>query len=242
MAHFSTDPDPDVVEIIPEGARPGRTSRPGLTLHQVEVKGPLLVGAVIMKRGLRPHGVIAHGLIAGRPPGDVEYFFRSLYMATDPLAEMVVDVPDPQAEGLLSSSPPPVSDPVPARVEEIATETGWDHVLTERLSPGRSGMFFRKRILTDTELIPVVNDVLASLQRIQATEERLAETVFRSEAAEEPTSALLDAERKRADAAERALNRLSNRRSVRFAMAMSRPFRPLFRSVRSWKKKRLPGS
>ena len=51
----------------------------------------------------------------------------------------------------------------------------------------------------------------------------------------------LEAEKKRADEAERALNRLRNRRSVRFALAVARPFRGLFRSVRTWKKRRLPG-
>ena len=40
MANFSSDPEPDVVEIVLEGARPGGTYRPGVTLHQVEVKSP----------------------------------------------------------------------------------------------------------------------------------------------------------------------------------------------------------
>jgi hypothetical protein len=248
MAAFSTDPEPDVVEIQLEGARPGGTTRPGVTLHQVEVRSPLEVGAMLMKIGLRPHGVLAHGIIAGRTPSELEYFFRSVYMTTDPLAELLVDVPDPRGTGLLDSTPGPVDHPLPDRVREIAGEAGWDHVVTERLSPGRSGVFFRKRILTDSELIPVVSDVIASLHRVHAVEKRLSSIMnadrglggmaITPDAVGGMPPSTLEAERKRADEAERALYRLRNRRSVRLALAMSKPFRPLFRSVRSWKQKR----
>ena len=81
--------------------------------------------------------------------------------------------PIPKEEGYSSSTPPPVDHPLPHRVREIAGGTGWDHVVTARLSPGRSGVFFRKRILTDSELIPVVSDVITSLHRVYAVEERL---------------------------------------------------------------------
>ena len=250
MANFSTDPEPDVVEIVLEGARPGGTSRPGVTLRQVEVKGPLAVGAALMKNGLRPHGVLAQGILAGHIPSVIEYFFRSVYMTTDPLAELLVDVPDPQGRGLLDSTPAPVDHPLPDRIREIAGDTGWDHVVTERLSPGRSGVFFRKRILTDSELIPVVSDVIGTLHRIHAVEARLSSMlggkwaegvssmrdVDLAEGGVSPNA--VEAERKRADEAERELYRLRNRRSVRLALAMSKPFRPLFRAVRSWKKKR----
>jgi hypothetical protein len=238
MAHFSTDPEPDVVEIVLEGARPGATNRPGVTLHQVEVKSPLAVGAALMKNGLRPHGVLAHGILAGHAPSVIDYFFRSVYMTTDPIAELLVDVPDPQGRGLLSSTPPPVDDPLPHRVREIAEETGWDQVVTERLSPGRSGVFFRKRIMTDSELIPVVSDVITSLHRFHAVEERLKSMLSSDGADGALSTSSVEAERIRADKAERALDRLQNRRSVRLALALSRPFRPLFRTVRSWKKKR----
>jgi hypothetical protein len=248
MASFSTDPQPNVVEIVLEGARPGGTSSPGVTVHQVEVKGLLAVGAALMKYGLRPHGVLAHGILAGRIPSEIEYFFRSVYMTTDPLAELLVDVPDPQGSGLLESTPAPVDHPLPDRVREIAGDAGWDHIVTKRLSPGRSGVFFRKRVLTDSELIPVVSDVIASLHRIHAVEERLSSMTGAGWAEGGMTSMLgtdngvppstIEAERKRADEAERALYRLRNRRSVRLALAVSRPFRPLFRTVRSWKKKR----
>lgn len=238
MANFSTDPEPDVVEIVLEGARPGGTYRPGVTLHQVEVKNPLAVGAALMKNGLRPHGVLAHGILAGHAPSVIDYFFRSVYMTTDPMAELLVDVPDPEGRGLLSSTPPPVDDPLPHRVREIAGETGWDHVVTARLSPGRSGVFFRKRILTDSELIPVVSDVITSLHRVYAVEKRLKSMLSSDGADGALSTSSVEAERRRADQAERALDRLQNRRSVRLALALSRPFRPLFRAVRSWKKKR----
>ncbi len=238
MAHFETDAEPRVAEIILEGARPGVAQRPGVEVRQLEVKGPLAVGAALIKNGLRPHGVVAHSLVAGRRPGEIEYMMRSIYLATDAFAELLLDVPDPDGDGLLSSTPPPVDHPLPHDVEEIATETGWDHVVTQRLSPGRSGMMFRKRILTDTELVPVVTDVLAGLERIHAMEARLSSIAFPREPAEEPTSEALEAERKRAEEAELALDRLRNRRSVRLALGLSQVFRPLFRAVRSWKKKR----
>ena len=237
MAHFETDPEPKVAEIVLEGARHLGANRPGVVVEQLEVKGPLAVGGAILKNGLRPHGVVAHGLVTGRPPSEIEYMMRSIYLATDAFAEMVLDVPDPQGEGLLSSTPPPVDHPEPPTVEEIATSTGWDHVVTQRLSAGRSGMMFRKRILTDSELIPVVADVLASLERLHAMEARLSTIAFPGQQVEEPTSEVLEAERKRAEEAEIALDRLRNRRSVRFALAVSQVFRPLFKTVRTWKKR-----
>jgi hypothetical protein len=238
MAQFETDPEPKVVEILLEGARAGGTNRPGVEVQQLEAPGPLAVGSVLVKNGLRPHGVVAQGLVAGRPENEIAYMMRSLYLASDAFAEVLLDVPDPEGEGLLSATPPPVDHPLPSAVVEIATDAGWDHIVTKRLSPGRSGMMFRKRILTDTELVPVVTDVLASLERIHAMEARLSSIGFPTEPIEMPTSDALEAERKRAEQAELALDRLRNRRSVRFALAVSQMFRPLFRAVRSWKKAR----
>ena len=242
VVEFTTDPEPRVVDVALEGARPVMMNRPGVELHQIEAKGPTAVAAAIMKKGLRPHGVVGHGLLAGRPIGDIDYLMRSLYLTTDPLAEVYLDTPDPEGEGLLNSTPPPVDHPLPDQVEKVASETGWDHVLTKRLSPGRSVLSFRKRILTETELIPAVNDVLAGLQRIDAVESRLSSMVLAQEAAEMTPSEVVEAERKRADEAEEDLNRLRNRRSVRLALAFSHFFRPLFRAVRSWKNERSPRS
>lgn len=249
MANFSTDPEPKVVEVILEGGRTGRGDRPGVTLNKVVVKGPLAVGATLMRARLRPHGVIAHGLLAGRSLSDVEFFFRSVYINTDPLAELLVDVPDPLGAGLLAVTPAPVDNPRPAHVQEIAERCGWDLIFTERLSPGRSGMMFRKRVSTDHELIPVVTDLIANTQKIHSMEKRLSHIEDSLEPAtgsdgigaardREETARRLEAQRNRADNAERALNRLQSRRSVRLALAISRPFRPLFRAVRSWKKSR----
>jgi hypothetical protein len=242
VVEFTTDPEPRVVDVALEGARPVMMNRPGVELHQIEAKGPTAVAAAIMKKGLRPHGVVGHGLLAGRPIGDIDYLMRSLYLTTDPVAEVYLDTPDPEGEGLLNSTPPPVDHPLPDQVEKVASETGWDHVLTKRLSPGRSVLSFRKRILTETELIPAVNDVLAGLQRIDAVESRLSSMVLAQEAAEMTPSEVVEAERKRADEAEEDLNRLRNRRSVRLALAFSHFFRPLFRAVRSWKNERSPRS
>jgi hypothetical protein len=193
--------------------------------------------------------VVAHGLLAGRSVAEVEFLFRSLYINTDPQAEVVVDVPDPHGTGLMSVIPPPIDHPRPVRIQEIASRCGWDHIVTQRLSAGRSGMFFRKKILTDRELIPVVTDLLSSVQRIHTIDERLASVERRLQgegiqprkpaaSSAEPDTGSSDAMRKRAEAAERDLERLRSRRSVRFALAMAQPTRGLFRTVRSWKKKR----
>lgn len=248
MAQFSTDPEPDVVEVLLEGARGGSANRPGMTVRQVEVNSLLEVGSVLMKNRLRPHGLVSHGLLAGRPNSDIEYFFRSAYLNTDPLAELVIDTPDPQGEGLLSARPAHPAHPRPQQVKELADQCGWDHIVTDRLSPGRSGMLFRKRILTDTELIPVVTDLIAGIQRIHAIDRYLAlgeEHPAELESLDHsyPTrdgdeyDRMLETERKRADDAELALDRLRSRRSVRLALALSRPFRRTFQMVRSWRKR-----
>lgn len=109
---------------------------------------------------------------------------------------------------------------------------------------------FRKKVLTDTELIPVVTDLIASTQRIHTIDQRLSAIESRlagsrlvpgggasgPPASSEPGS--LEAERKRADDAERALDRLRNRRSVKVALALAKPSRGAFRTIRSWKKSR----
>jgi hypothetical protein len=248
MANFSTDPEPEVVEVLLEGSRTGGRSRPRVTLHQIEVKNPLAVGATLMRERLRPHGVIAHGLVAGHSVSEVEFLFRSVYINTDPLAEVIVDVPNPLGAGIQAVTPPPVENPGPARVQEIAEGCGWEHIVSQRLSPGRSGMMFRKRVVTDTELVPIVTDLMANIQRIHTIEKRLSYVEGRVDpdrgrdhrAADDSDEGVrsLEAERERAEDAERALNRLQNRRSVKIALALSRPFKPLFRTVRLWKNSR----
>jgi hypothetical protein len=108
-------------------------------------------------------------------------------------------------------------------------------------------------VLTDTELIPVVTDVIAHIGRIQTVDQRLSfiegylglqgktERGDSGGLGREQLSELA-AEKQRADDAERALERLRNRRSVRVALTVSKPFRGLFRTVRSWKKSRSPAS
>jgi hypothetical protein len=243
LAHFSSVPDPEVAEILLDGARPGGGRRPVVReLHQIEVASPLAVGAALMQRRLRPHGVIAHGILAGRSHSEIEFCLRSIYINTHALAELVVDVPAPRGGGLLNVVPPPVNHPRPASVQEIAERCGWDHVVSERVSAGRMGMVFRKRVLTDGELIPVVTDLIASIDRIHSIDTRLAALEGRlggdRPAATIDESRALRAERRRAEAAERDLQRLRNRRSVKLALAMAKPFARVFHVVRTWKKSR----
>ncbi len=236
--------------MLPEGARLGGSLRPGITLHQIEATSPLTVGSTLMREGLRPQGIVVPGLLSGRSSTDIEFFFRSVYISSHPLAELAIDTPDPTGAALLSASPAAIDQPRPELVREIADECGWDYVSDKRLSAGRTGMFFRKRVLTDTELVPVVAD-LPQHPRFHSVDQRLS-VVEELLGLSEPTAdrpggmdeadamGALEAERKHADEAERALYRLRNRRSVRVALAFPRPFQGLFRTVRAWKKRRLP--
>jgi hypothetical protein len=251
FSRFSGDGKPEVVEVLPEGARVGGGRRPGITLHQIEATSPLTVGSTLMREGLRPQGLVVPGLLAGRSSTDIEFFFRSMYISSHPLAELAIDTPDPTGAALLSASPTAIDQPRPELVREVAEECGWDHVSDKRLSAGRTGLFFRKRVSIDTELIPVVADLLASIPRFHSVDQRLSVVEehlgLRELTADRPggrdeadAMGALEAERKRADEAERALYRLRHRRSVRLALALARPFQGLFRTVRTWKKRRLP--
>ena len=252
FSRFSGDGKPEVVEVLPEGARRGGNRRPGVTLHQIEATSPLTVGSTLMREGLRPQGIVVPGLLSGRSSSDVEFFFRSVYISSHPLAELAIDTPDPTGAALLSVSPAAIDQPRPELVREIAEQCGWDHVSDKRLSAGRTGLFFRKRVLTDSELLPVVADLLASIPRFHSVDRRLSvveehlglsESIADRQGGKSEADELraLEAETKRAEDAERALYRLRNRRSVRLALAVARPFRGLFQTVRAWKKRRLPG-
>ena len=162
-----------MVEVLPEGARMGGIRRPGITLHQIKATSPLTVGSTLMREGLRPNGVVVPGLLSGRSPSDIEFFFRSVYISTHPFAELAVDAPDPTGAALLNVSPAAIDQPSPEMVRGIAEQCGWDYVSDKRLSPGRTGLFFRKRVLTDTELIPVVADLLAAIPRFHGVDRRL---------------------------------------------------------------------
>lgn len=245
IAEFTTTENPQVVEVVLEGARAARKNRPGAEVRTIEVSGPMTVGATLLRDRLRPNGIVAHGLLSGQPDEDIEFFFRSLYMTTHPLAEVWVDVPTPTGRALSSVKPSLPDNPRPQQVAALAARVGWDKVKTTRLSPGRSGMLLRKRVLTDSELVPVVSDLIRSIQRVEDIEERLAEieTFFgKTGITEHPTlerigeyihKSVFDSEKARADTAERNLTRLKNRRSVRFALALARPFRPVFKKIRS---------
>lgn len=245
IADFGTVPQPEVVELLLEGARLGGGHRPGVAeLHQIEVSSPLTAGSMIMRNRLRPHGVIAHGILRGHTQSAVEFFFRSLYVSTHAFAELVVDAPSPTGAALLNTEPKPILSPRPSVVIEIAERTGWDHVTTQRVSPGRVGLVFRKRVTTDSDLVPVVTDLIAGLDRLHALDREVAALTKRTASlqseAPKATAATTEAsDRARQEsAAERDLRRLRSRRSVRLALALSSPFGRVFRLVRTWKKSR----
>ncbi|MGA9275457.1 hypothetical protein [Ilumatobacter sp.] len=237
IATFETVHEPNVAELILEGARSSGGSRPGVSeLHQLEVHSPLVSGAILMERGLRPNGVVAHGLLSGRSPSDVDFFFRSLYVSTHAFSELVVDVPSPTSNALMTAVPAPEIDPGPAKVQDIADQCGWELILSQRVSPGRMGMVFRKRVLSATELTPVVTDLIASVERIHSIDVRLTAIEGQLEPGQEGDDAPAVAhERRRADAAERNLRRLRSRRSVRLALVLVSPLRRPIQRVRTWK-------
>ena len=241
LAAFETAPDPIVADVVLSGSpAPTRVDRAATAaVYTVEVDGPLQVGARLMQQGLRPHGVVATGILAGATAADVQFFFRSVYINSHALAEVVVDVPALHGQGVRHVEPPPPDRPGLDRVTQIATECGWDRLATRRLSPARSGVAFRKRVLTDHELVPVVADLITSLDRIRAIEAgapRPTAQPHRQQSPETGTSTEeLNRLRRRAKRAEHDLARLRGRRSVRLALAAARPFRIVFSMVRNLK-------
>lgn len=259
LATFRAFEDPEVVEFLLDGARDGGRRPRRLRVHQLVLPTPEAAGAALLDSGRRPHGVVAHALLADRPDAEVDFFFRSIYIGTHPLAELVIDVPNPADEGVLHSTPAPPDQPHPTKVEEIATACGWDLLQSQRVSPAREGMVFRKRVPTDHELVPMTTELVSRAHRISALDARLQalESTLESTrqagrsgerfpAAEERARA---AEERARQAEERArasqgreahtkqqLQRVLNRRSVRASLWFARPFRPLFRTVRSWRR------
>ena len=267
MANFATSPHPYVAEFLLDGARLGGTKRPRIEkLDQLVVTSPLTVGASLIDLEQRPDGVIAHGILAGRLEEDIEFFLRSVHVATQPLADLVVDVPAVSGKGLPTLKPELVAVPKASAVRTIAEGCGWDHVETRRISPGRLGIAFRKRVLTDNELIPVVTDLLASVDRLRGMDKRLSSVEAQLESVDGIGPQLkalvqqfetigdglnggvmrlaaiddkaLQSVRRRAESAERDLARLRNRRSVKLALLLARPFRRPFRAIRTWKSRR----
>jgi hypothetical protein len=59
--------------------------------------------------------VVVPGLLAGRSPSELEFFFQSMYVSTHPVAELAVDAPDRMGEALLSVVPAPIDHPVPIK-------------------------------------------------------------------------------------------------------------------------------
>lgn len=246
LAKFDTFPSPEVVEIRLNGARCGGKGRSAIHLHQMEVENPGAAAAILLDRGIRPHGVVAHQMLSGLDLSDLKYFFRSMHLSTHPLAELVADVPDPLGDVLATTRPTLTSHPSPEMVQRIASECGWEAIASGRVSIGRTGLVFRKQISTSSELTPVIADLIsrahelkdleARVRRIEESQIRAQEGAYAAEAERRPMSDSTVALGRRADAAERELHRLRNRRSVRFALAVAQVLKPVFRMVRSWRR------
>lgn len=242
LASFDAFANPEIVELLLDGARTGGRRPRRLDIHQLVIPSTQAAGAALLDSGLRPHGVVANGLLADLGPSEVEFFLRSVHLGTHALAELVVDVPNPEGDGLLHSRPAPPDRPTPAQVQEIAESCAWDLIESRQLSPARVGMVLRKRVPTDEELSPVVTELIARAHRITAIDARIEaieavlgnkiHTAGRNAGSGSRTPVSGSAE-SRAAAAERDLERLRSRRSVRFALAMSRPLKPVFQALRS---------
>lgn len=237
IAAFTAD-DPDVVELVLDGARRGRPTRAGgVKVERIEIERPQMAGSALRTRLVRPSGVVAHGLLAGRPDDEIDYFFRSVYAASGLTCDLIVDVPAPTDALLEGVVPPPDRQPDATRVERIADDVGWDHRVTQRLSPGRVGMVFRKRIESGQDLAPLVERLTSELDRCDGIEAELSR-LRREISAGGPEDSTLAEARRRAAAAEHELERLRSRRSVRIALTVARPFGGIFRTVRTWRRAR----
>lgn len=253
MADFTGFRQPVVVELLRDGARPGGPSRPRVTLTQQAVEHPLTAGSTVLDSGRRPHGVVAHHLLDDLDEDEIAHLLRSLYVATHPLAELLLDVPEPHDDVAATTRPPVPAGPRPDAVLRIAGDTGWDHVRSRPVSATRTGIALRKHVRTDEELVPVVTALLGSLAQFDDLDERLRDVERRPVAADASTSASGDAdgeptsdtrelegqladERRTSARLRRQLDRTLGRRSVRLALGLAQFARPLFRAVRSWRR------
>jgi hypothetical protein len=166
-ADFASFTDPSLVEVVPDGAPAGAGDRPGLRLHRLAVADPRAIGAALVDSGVRPHGVIAHRAIEGQSPAEVEQLLRAVHFGTHPLAQLVVDVPAPAGAALSHTTPPPPAEPTPAEVEATASDAGYGLVSSQRISPGRVAMVFRKRVLADSGLATVVDELVDTVQDLR---------------------------------------------------------------------------
>ena len=244
IATFGLTSAPRVVEFIPRGARSGRQSRPGVQLDVVEIDHPLQVGFALRKSH-PTNGIVSSGLLDSLNGSDLETFLQEAYLYTDQLTEAVFDIVDP-ADGVpVVLQEASVPGPSLEELRDAAENAGWNVLFERRVSPHRVGVKLRKRILTDSALVPVVTELLATAERVRDLDGVVEHEVARQLKHQSGTtldgpSLPADAEGgdslvERAESAERELARLKNRRSVRFALWLARPFKGLFRGVRRWR-------
>jgi hypothetical protein len=202
-ATFELSPRPKVVELLPATAPREQLPLQGIDVSLMGLERPLHVGSAL-RSSPRSQGIVASGVLDTVARSDLEEFLRQLFVFTDQLAELVLDLPVPEPLWVATS---PVTGPTLGDCKAAASTTGWDFMWERRLSPHRIAIKLRKRLPTPGEL----------LARAAHEEE-------------------VEALRIRAADAEAKLAALTSRRSVRIALAASRPFRPLFHLVRRLRK------
>jgi hypothetical protein len=210
----------------------------------VEVDHPLQVGFALRKSH-PANGIVSSGLLDSLTGSELETFLQEVYLYTDQLTEAVFDILEP-ADGVpVVLQEAGVPGPTREEFRDAAENAGWNVLFERRVSPHRVGVKLRKRLLTDSALVPVVTELLATAERVRNLDGVVEQEVARQ--LEHQSGTTLDgptlspdAENvsslvKRAESAERELERLKNRRSVRFALWIARPFKGLFRGVRRWR-------
>jgi hypothetical protein len=220
-ANFASVPGPVLVELLLDGAR---IMPEGLVdegdVYELEVSSALEVGSLLTRSGIKPDAVIAHGIVAAESPDDIDFFLRSLHSTTADFAELALDVVS--TTGIRKTEP---LETTPKEFQRLAASAGWEHVRTEPLPPGRSAIFFRKRVSNPAEPASTAIAQPGPVQRLEASS---STPLVRGRRLSEQ---LADAEQ-RAGAAERALEQLRGRRSVRLALGLTRTARRLLDVVR----------
>lgn len=188
-----------------------RQSRPdpnrSTEIHHLQVKTMTSVSEALLKRRLRPDVLIAHGLFDSHSEADLAYGFRSLFASTSAFAQLTLDAQ--RCQLCANGEHHPGQQCGRADIDRAAQSMGWERIRSEPLAAGRIGVSFRKCRIDESDF-----------------------DFDRAEAIEILSEGHLEQMRQRAEKAEQALERLVNRRSVRFTLKLASRAKPLFQFVR----------
>lgn len=167
-AHFT---HPEVVELVLEGAQPGRPHPVGIRVHTIAVSDPRGSAGALLDSGVRPHAVVGHHLLTDLSAEEVERLLEAAHAGTRPLARLLLDAPDPD-ERLRSAGLAVETSPRSQQIRAAADATGWEVVEERRLSPSRVGLLLAKQVEPASAEVSVLDSLT---QRLAAMEERIAD-------------------------------------------------------------------